>query len=74
MKLPFRRRKSAFDRHVDQALAVSTPTAPRLVLDDVDVAIDIAELAVAWELPSYRRPQRVPPISPGPSSLSTEEC
>lgn len=69
MKLPFLRRKSAFDRHVDQALAVATPTAPRLVLDDVDVAIGIAELAVAWELPSYRPLHERPPISPGTSEV-----
>lgn len=69
MRNPFRHRP---DDLMAVADAVLPPIAPRLVLDDAEVALGIAELKVSWELPSYRRPKRRPPISPGPTSLVEE--
>jgi hypothetical protein len=74
-----RRPRTSLDRHVDQALALGAPIDPspdvyatlRIDLDDMDVALGIAELAVAWELPSYRPPREWPPVIPGPTRTST---
>lgn len=75
MTWPFRRRTrpSSFDQHADQALTVAAPSATRLVLDHMDVELGIADLKVAWALDPFLPPHERPPISPGPTSLSTEE-
>lgn len=78
---PFRRnRRPRPDDLMAVADAVQPPVdpspdvyaVPRLVLDDVDVELGMAELAVSWELPTFRPPHERPPVIPGPRP-STEE-